>query len=53
MWLVHKHRILTKKNLQNRGWQGELQCQFCELDETSKSISIGAINLQLQIDVGS
>lgn len=35
MWLMSKNKILTKLQLQDRGWQGDLRCQFCPLEESS------------------
>ena len=38
MWLVTKHRILTKKNLQNKGWLGDITCEFCSYAESSNHL---------------
>ena len=29
VWLLHKKKILTKVRLQERGWDGDVTCQFC------------------------
>lgn len=33
MWLVTKDKILTKVNLQKKGWSGDVSCQFCNCPE--------------------
>lgn len=33
MWLMSKNKILTKLKLQEKGWQGDLSCQFCSQQE--------------------
>lgn len=38
MWLVHKHRILTKRLLQKKGWSGDLHCQFYQQIEDSNHL---------------
>lgn len=34
MWLVMHNMILTKNNLDKRGWQGDLTCLLCHKKET-------------------
>lgn len=34
MWLTFKNRILTRVNLQKRGWEGVVTCVFCSHQET-------------------
>lgn len=34
LWLLLNNRILTKNNLRKRGWDGDIKCQFCPLQET-------------------
>lgn len=40
MWLVAKNRILTKQNLQRKGWQGNPSSQFCGESETTSHFFI-------------
>jgi hypothetical protein len=34
MWLINQNAILTKDNLMRRNWQGDLNCSFCNLNES-------------------
>jgi zinc-binding in reverse transcriptase len=40
LWLVRKNKILTKDNLQKRGWRGQTKCIFCKAHETIDHIFI-------------
>lgn len=41
IWLVLKKRILTKDNLYNRGWSGDINCVFCGLNENINHLFLG------------
>jgi hypothetical protein len=41
MWLLTKKKILTKVNLAKRGWNGELKCQFCNMEDLVDHLIIG------------
>jgi hypothetical protein len=40
MWLTCKYKILTKDHLQTKGWQGYIQCMFCNKDESINHLFI-------------
>ena len=40
VWLLLNNRILTKSNLSRRGWNGNMQCQFCPLYETTNHLFV-------------
>lgn len=33
MWLLTKHKTLTKTNLASKGWDWDTSCHFCQLEE--------------------
>ena len=40
MWLVMQDKILTKENLLNKGWQGDISCPFCGVFETTDHLFV-------------
>lgn len=40
IWLLRQDKVLTKSNLANRGWIGDLYCPFCGLTETADHLFV-------------
>jgi zinc-binding in reverse transcriptase len=49
LWLVRKNKILTKENLQKRGWRGQNECIFVML---MKQLIIYLYTVQLLLVFG-